>query len=112
MHLETYFFLNFFGCIQHISMSQSEYKMSYILKQVKNFELWAPHYSVALVVKNPSTNAGDVRDCGLDPWIWRIPCGRKWQLTLVFLSRKLHGQRRLAYYSPWGCQESDTAEAI
>ena len=64
-------------------MSQSEYKMSYIFKQVKNFELWAPHYSVALVVKNPPTNAGDVRDCGLDPWIWRIPCGRKWQPTPV-----------------------------
>ena len=25
--------------------------------------------------------------------------------------KKSHGQRRLANYSPWGCKESDMAEA-
>ena len=33
------------------------------------------------------------------------PCSnwnRKWQPTTVFLPGKLHGQRRLAGYSPWG----------
>ena len=27
---------------------------------------------------------------------------RKWQLTLVFMPREVHGQRRLAGYSPCG----------
>ena len=31
-----------------------------------------------------------------------------WQLTPVFLPGKSHGQRSLASYSPWGCNESDS----
>ena len=38
---------------------------------------------------------------GEDPW------RRKWQPSPVSLSRKCHGQRSLAGYSPWGCKESD-----
>jgi len=30
---------------------------------------------------------------------------RKWQPTPVFLPGKLHGQRSLVDYSPWGCKE-------
>ena len=30
----------------------------------------------------------------------------------VFLPGKFHGQRHLASYSPWGCQESDTTEHV
>ena len=30
----------------------------------------------------------------------------------VFLPGKFHGQRHLAGYSPWGCQESDTTEHV
>ena len=30
----------------------------------------------------------------------------------MFLLRGSHGQRGLAGYSPWGCKESDTTEAI
>ena len=36
--------------------------------------LWIPQ--VALVVKNPSTNAGDVRDMGSNPELGRSPGGR------------------------------------
>ena len=36
--------------------------------------------------------------------IWR----RAWQPTLVFLPGEPHGQRSLAGYSPWGCNELDT----
>ena len=39
---------------------------------------------------------------GLNPWIWKIPWRRKWQLTPVFLPGKFHGQRSLVGYSPWG----------
>ena len=37
---------------------------------------------------------------------------KKWQSTPVFLSRKPHGERSLAGYSPWGHKESDTAEQL
>ena len=42
-----------------------------------------------------------------NPWVGKIPWRRKWQLPLVFLSGKFHGQRSLANYSPRGCKESD-----
>ena len=37
-----------------------------------------------------------------DSWIGKIPWRRKWQPTPVFLPGKLHEQRSLAGYSPWG----------
>ena len=41
-----------------------------------------------------------------DSWVWKIPWSRKkWQLAPVFLPGKFHGQRSLAGYSPWSCQE-------
>ena len=45
-----------------------------------------------------------------DPWVGKIPWGRKWQPTLVFLPGKFHEQRSLVGYSPWGCKESDMTE--
>ena len=51
------------------------------------------------MAKNPSANAGDARDVGSDPWVGKIPCGRAWQPTPVFLPREPHGQRGLAGYS-------------
>ena len=45
---------------------------------------------VALVVKNPPTNARDIRH-GLDPWVRKILWRRKWQPTPV----ESHGQ------NPW-----------
>ena len=65
---------------------------------------------MALVVKNPSTNAGDIRDEGLIPEVRKIPWRRAWQPTPVFSPGEFHGQRSLVGYSPWGCKESDTTE--
>ena len=62
---------------------------------------------MALVVKNPSTNAGDIRDEGLIPEVRKIPWRRAWQPTPVFSPGEFHGQRSLVGYSPWGCKESD-----
>ena len=36
--------------------------------------------------------------------IGKIPWRRAWQLTPVFLPGKVHGQRSLEGYSPWGCK--------
>ena len=47
------------------------------------------------------------RRCRFDPWVRKIPWRRKWQPTPVFLPKKLHGQRSLAGYSPWGLKELD-----
>jgi len=52
------------------------------------------------------------RRWGFDPWVEKIPWGRKWQPTPVFLSRESHGQRSLVSYSLWGCKESDTTDRL
>jgi len=46
---------------------------------------------VALVVENPSANAGDVRDADLIPGSGRFPWRRTWQPTPVFLPGESHG---------------------
>ena len=64
---------------------------------------------VALMVKNPSSKAGDVRHVDSVPGLgdpWR----RKWQLSPVFLPGKFNGQRNLAGYSWQSCKESDITE--
>ena len=33
-----------------------------------------------------------------NPWVKKIPCRRKWQLTPVFLPREFHGQKGLVGY--------------
>jgi len=55
---------------------------------------------VALVVQNPSANAGDSKRCEFDPWVGKIPWRRKWQPTPVSLPGKSLGQKSLASYSP------------
>ena len=62
--------------------------------------------SVALVVKNPPANAGDVRDTGLIPGLGNSPWRRKRQPTPVFLPEESHGQRSLVGYSSWGHKEA------
>jgi len=49
---------------------------------------------------------------GFDPWVRKVPWGRKWQPTPVFLPGKSHGWRNLVGYSPWGHKESDTTEQL
>ena len=55
---------------------------------------------VALVVKNPAVNAGDVRDTGFHSWGWEDPLKEGMQPTPVFLPGESHGQRSLAGYGP------------
>ena len=43
-----------------------------------------------------------------DPRVLKIPWGRAWQYTPVFLPEESRGQRSLAGYSPCGGKESDT----
>ena len=57
-------------------------------------------FQVALVVKNPPANAGDVRDKGPFPELGRFPGGGNGQPTPGFLPGESHGQRILAGYGP------------
>ena len=62
---------------------------------------------MALVVKNLSSIAGDIRDARSIPGSGRSPGG---QPTPVFLTGESHGQKSLAGYNPQGHKESDTTE--
>ena len=53
---------------------------------------------MALVVENPSANAGDKR-CGFDPWVGKIPLEEGMEPTPVFLPEVSHGHRGLMGYS-------------
>ena len=53
---------------------------------------------------------GRHRSLGFLPWLRKIPWGRKWLPSPVFLPGKSYGQKSLAGCNPRGCKESDTAE--
>ena len=58
---------------------------------------------VVLVVKNPTSSAGDLhKRHRFGPWVGKIPWRRAWQPPSVMLLGKSHGQRSLAGYCPWG----------
>ena len=47
---------------------------------------------------------------GFSPWVRKIPWGREWQATPVFLPGEFQGLRSLVGCSPWGCKESEMTE--
>ena len=55
---------------------------------------------VALVVKNPAANVGDIRDAVLIPGLGRSPGGGHGNPLQYSCWENPHGQRRLAGYSP------------
>ena len=65
---------------------------------------------MALAVKNPPVNAGDMRH-QFDPLVRKMPWRRAWQVTPVFLPGESQGQRNLAGYSPGDGKELDSTES-
>ena len=62
------------------------------------------------MIKNPSANAGHVRNSGSIPGLGRSP-GEEHGNPLQYSSLEhLHGQRSLVGYSPGGCKELDMTE--
>ena len=61
------------------------------------------HSQVALLVKNPPANTGEIRDTGSIPGLGRSP-GEGHEVTSVFLPGESHGQRRLVGYQSVGLQ--------
>ena len=64
------------------------------------------------VVNNLPANAGDTKDVGSIRGWGKIPWSRKWQPTPAFLTGKVHGERSLEGYSPWGRKDSDMTECV
>ena len=82
------------------------------MTMVLNYLLSKMLISVSLVcpptLTPMSANAGDP---GLTLGSKRSP-EKEWQPSPVFLPGELHGQRRLAGYSPWSHKELDTTEPL
>ena len=60
------------------------------------------------MVKNPSANAGDIRDMGSIPGSRRSPGGGDGNPLQYSCLENPHGQRSLVGYNSWGRKESDT----
>ena len=65
---------------------------------------------MALVVKNPPANAGDIKDVGSIPGAGRSPGGGHGNSLQYSCLENPRGQRSLVDYSPWGCIASDMTE--
>ena len=65
---------------------------------------------VALMVKNPPANAGDIRDTGSIPGLGRSPRGGNGNPLQYSCLENPHGQRSLAGYSPQNCKKLDKTE--
>ena len=61
--------------------------------------------------KEPAWQCRRRKRRGFHPSVGKIPWGRRWHLTPVFLPGESQGQRSRAAYIPWGCTELDTTEA-
>ena len=74
-----------------------------ILKAMVGLPRWLSGHRICLQLRK-------CQRLGFDPWVGKIPWGRAWQHTPVFLPEESHRQRSLAGYCPWGCKESDMIE--
>ena len=66
---------------------------------------------MALLVKTPPANAGDIRDVGLIPGSGRSPAGGRSNSLQYSRLENPHGQRSLSGYSLRDHTESDTTKA-
>ena len=66
---------------------------------------------MALMVKNPPANAGDIRDAGLIPESERS-LREGMAMHSSILAWRIPRIESLVGYSPQGCKESDTTETI
>ena len=68
---------------------------------------------MALVVKNPPADAGDIRDTGSIPGLGRSPGERNGNpLQYSCLENSMHKGAWWAIYSPRGYKELDTTERL
>ena len=63
-------------------------------------------FLVAQTVKNPPA----MQETWIQSLRWEDPLEKGMATHSSILAWRIHGQRSLAGYSPWGCKESDTTE--
>ena len=89
----------------HLKIRRTYIKLTFLAFSWKSVSL-----VVQMVKKKKKKTACNAGGPEFDPWVAKIPWRRKWQLTLVFLSGELYGQRSLAGYSLWSYKELDMTE--
>ena len=114
--------LSFFSFFCKILMILPDNPLREILSCVNStffMKLFTWHYVtglgaslVALVVKNPLANSGDVRVVGSMAGLGRSPGGGHGNPLQCSCLENLHGQRSLEGYSPWGRKELDMTERL
>ena len=67
-------------CAHSQLRSNKETLLSYL-----SFHILTRALQMALVVKNPPANAGNIRECPCDPWVDKIPWRRAWQPSPIFV---------------------------
>ena len=60
--------------------------------------------------QEPACQCRRGKRCRFGCWVGKIPWRRKWQLSLIFLPGKFHGERSLMGYCPRDHRELDMAE--
>ena len=81
-----------------------------LTENVYGFPYLQSHSQVALVIKNLTASAGDMRDMSSIPGSGRSSGGGHGNPTPVSLPGESHEQRILAGYSPWCCKELNMTE--
>ena len=61
-------------------------------------------FQVAIIVKNPPVNTGEIRDTGSIPGLGRSPGGEHGNPLQYSCLENPHGQSNLAGYTPLGSQ--------
>ena len=62
------------------------------LPEMREIKVQSPGaFQVVLVVKNPLTNAGDIKDCLFDPWGWEDPLGKGTATHSSILALRISG---------------------
>ena len=67
---------------------------------------------MALVVKNPPTNAGDIMRHGFNPWVGKIPWRREWQPIPVFFPGKFSEVRDCFKIMIYCVKDRTTVEGV
>ena len=111
-------FLHLPACLRHAPLTSSSFCPVFVFIQYwTNIYIYIYIYiylttasQVALLVKNPPTSSGDIREAGLIPEQGRSP-GEGHESPLQYSCwENPHGQWSLVGYSPQGCKELDTTE--
>ena len=98
-------------CCQHVQWKGQNPPLIFLLIPIK--APWCKDCKASI----PSSKKTCFISINLTTWNIHLPVSlfpwrREWQLTLVFLPGKFHGQRSLMGYSPWGHKQLDTTKQL